>query len=41
MLKIDPKEDVCQVCLNTEDVIKTNKKKIVLKIEHNVDLSPK
>lgn len=41
VLKIDPKEDVCQVCLNTEDVIKTNKKKIVLMIEHNVDLSPK
>lgn len=40
-LKIDPKENVCQVCLNTEDVIKSKKKKIVLKIDHHADLSQK
>lgn len=40
-LKIDPKEDICQVRLNTEDVIKTKKKKIVLKIDHQADLSQK
>lgn len=37
--RIDPREDTCQVCLNTEDVIKTKKKRIVLKINHNADLS--
>ena len=40
-LKIDPKENVCQVCLNTEDVIKSKKKKIVLEIDHHADLSQK
>lgn len=41
VLKIDPKEDVCQVCLNTSEVIQPNKKTIILRIDHNADLSQK
>lgn len=40
-LKIDQKKDICQVRLNTEDVAKTKKKKIVLKIDRQADLSQK
>ena len=41
VFQIDPREDTCHVCLNTEDVIKSKKKKIVLRIEHDADLSQK
>lgn len=41
VFKIDHREESCQVCLNTEDVMKTKKKKIVLKIDHDADFSQK
>lgn len=39
--RVDPRENTCSVCLNTEDVIKSNKKRIVLTVDHNADLSQK
>jgi hypothetical protein len=40
-LKIDPINDTCQVCLNTEQTIKTRTKRVMLTIDHHADLSQK
>lgn len=40
-LLIDPKEDTCQVCMDTKKVIKKRTKRVVLVIDHNADLSQK
>ena len=40
-LLIDPKEDTCQVCMDTKKVIKKRTKRVVLIIDHNADLSQK
>ena len=40
-LKIDPINDTCQVCLNTEKTIKTRTKRVMLTIDHHADLSQK
>lgn len=41
VFRIDHREETCQVCLNTEDIMKTKKNKIILKIDHDADLSQK
>lgn len=40
-LKIDPINDTCQVCLNTEQTIKTTTKRVMLTVDHHADLSQK
>lgn len=40
-LKIDPINNTCQVCLNTEQTIKTSTKRVILTIDHHADLSQK
>lgn len=40
-LRIDPINDTCQVCLNTEQTIKTTTKRVMLTVDHHADLSQK
>ena len=40
-LLIDPKEDTCQVCMDTKKVIKKRTKRVVLISDHNTDLEQK
>ena len=39
VMKIDHRNKTCQVCLNTEEIIQKKKKKIVITIDHNANLS--
>lgn len=41
ILKIDHKHQLCQVQLDEHDCTKINKKKVVLQVDHNADLSHK
>lgn len=40
-LRIDPINDTCQVCLNTEQTINTTTKRVMLTVDHHADLSQK
>lgn len=40
-LLIDPREDTCQILINSEKAIKKRTKRIVLIVDHHADLSQK
>ena len=40
-LRIDQINDTCQVCLNTEQTIKTTTKRVMLTVDHHADPSQK
>lgn len=38
---LDPKDDTCQVLMNTEKVIRPSTKRVIFTVDHNADLSQK
>lgn len=39
VLRIDTRRQTCQVCMNTEEIIDSGKKQVILTVDRNANLS--